>query len=71
MKLMSDKNNSNKSSDKSAYKQVITRTKWETENKSEKKAYLTRKQEEREAQRALRDFKYHSQVEDYNERYDK
>lgn len=71
MKLMSDKNNSNKSSDKSAYKQVINRTKWETENNSAKKNYLTRKQEEREAQRALRDFKLHSKIDEYNERYDR
>jgi hypothetical protein len=57
---MSDKNNSNKP--------FVNRTKWEQENRTEKKRYLVRKQEEKESRRARLDFQYHSQVEDFNER---
>lgn len=35
----------------------VNRTKWEKENKGEKKGFLKRNAEEAEARRALRDFK--------------
>lgn len=49
----------------------VNRTKWEKEHRSEKKGFLTRKQEEKEARRALRDFKFDSFLDDLdNERAD-
>ena len=58
---MSNKNDSSES--------FVNRTKWEKEHRSEKKSFLTRKQEEREAQRALRDFKLHQRIEAYENYY--
>ena len=38
-------------------REFVNRTKWEKEEKGEKKSFLQRKQEEKEARRALRDFR--------------
>lgn len=46
---MSDKKNS--------VEVFVNRTSWEKENKGEKKSFLKRSAEDREARRALRDFK--------------
>lgn len=46
----------------------VNRTKWEKEEKSEKKSFLQRKQEEKEARLALRDFKRDLMWEELEER---
>lgn len=48
----------------------VNRTKWEKEEKGEKKSFLQRKQEEKEARRALRDFKRDLAWEHLDERED-
>lgn len=52
---MNNMNDSNERSDDKP-REFVNRTKWEREEKSEKKSFLQRKQEEKEARRALRDF---------------
>ena len=41
-----------------------TRTKWELEKHTDKKAYQIRKQEERESKKALKDFERHMRDEE-------